>query len=122
MRIVTLAEYVEERGGLPSLAYGRWKPWRKEGFFRLTSSKDQKHVLPRIWDEQRGLAWVEDLFGNHTLVRVENLKKDKPAGSLKTALEQVQKKLGIEVDKKAKDKAASERAKLIQDYEDLLNA
>jgi len=122
MRIVTLAEYVEARGGIPSLAYGRWKPWSKGGFFRLTSNKDQKHVLPRIWDEQRGLAWVEDLFGNHVLVRVENLKKDKPSGSLKTALEQVERKLNIKADKKEKASAVSEHAKLIQEYEDLLNA
>lgn len=75
MRIVTVEEYIEQRGGLPSLAHGRWKPWRKEGFFKLASSINQKHVLPRIWDEQRGLAWVEDLEGKHLLVRVENLKK-----------------------------------------------
>lgn len=110
MRIVTVAEYIEERGGLPSLARGRWKPWRKEGFWRLTSSKDQKHVFPRIWDEARGLAWVEDLSGNHTMVRVENLVREEKSKGLKVALDQVQKKLGIAEDKKEKKEMSSKEA------------
>lgn len=67
-------------------------------------------MFPRIWDEARGLAWVEDLSGNHTMVRVENLVREEKSKGLKVALDQVQKKLGIAEDKKEKKEMSSKEA------------
>ncbi len=120
---MTVNEFVERNGITPTLARGRWKPWCKPGFFELTSTKDQIHVFPRIWDEVSGCAWVEDLEGRMRYVRVENLRKYKPVTILVSGLVEKEKKGKVsdeEKDEKKKQQARERLRAMGIDLEELL--
>lgn len=62
------------------LTRGRWQSWRKLGCWELKGRS--LHVIPLIWDEVSGTAWVkmpEGAGGQLMLVRVENLVRYKTA-------------------------------------------
>lgn len=76
----TVDEFIEMHGVTQELSRGRWQSWDKLGSWRLRGR--DYHVIPLIWDEVSGTAWVklpEGAGGQFLLVRVENLIRYKTA-------------------------------------------
>jgi hypothetical protein len=80
MKLVTVADFINLHGVTQELTRGRWKPWDKLGVWELKGRNI--HVIPLIWDEVSGTAWVqmpEGCGSQRLLVRVENIVRYRTA-------------------------------------------
>lgn len=80
MKLVTVADFIALHGVTQELTRGRWKPWDKLGVWELKGRNI--HVIPLIWDEVSGTAWVqmpEGCGSQRLLVRVENIVRYRTA-------------------------------------------